>query len=129
MPITFVLDETRKHVNTTVSGPITGDDIVGHFQAIRRSHAFGWTELVDVRNVSPPWLTSSEIWRVASVMRDFPAAETPGPRAVLVGSDLNFGLARMFANLLGDRAVIQIFRDGAEAEAWLAGISRPRPQA
>lgn len=125
MPITFSLDEQRQRVTTTVSGPVTGDEIIGHFQAIRRSHAFGWAELVDVRKVSPPWLTSSEIWRVANLMRNFKDEEFPGPRAVLVGSELNFGLARMFANLLGDRAVIQIFREPAQAEAWLVKQSHP----
>lgn len=124
MPITFSLDEQRQHVATTVSGPVTGDEIIGHFQAIRRSHAFGWTELVDVRNVSPPWLSSSEIWRVANVIRNSKDEELPGARAVLVDTELNYGLARMFANLLGDRAVIQIFRETSDAEAWLAKVAR-----
>jgi hypothetical protein len=125
MPITSVLDQTRKHVVTTVTGAISVNDILAHFQDARSRQTLPYTEFIDVRRVTSPWLSSADLWQAASVVRSFKNDDYLGPRAVLVGNELTFGLTRMFANLLGDYFPIQIFRDADQAQAWLAQASRP----
>ena len=125
MPITSRLDQTRKHVTTTVTGAISVNDIVAHFHDARSGQTLPYTEFIDARNVTPPWLSSADLWQAASTVRAFRNDEPLGPRAVLVGNNLTYGLTRMFAHLLGDHFPIQIFRDADQAHAWLAQASRP----
>lgn len=121
MPISYVLDKTRRHVDTTVTGSISVDDILAHFGASRREQALGYAELIDVRGVTPPYPSTSDIWRAANLVRAFNNEETFGPRAVIVGSDLIFGMTRLFTNLITDFLPMRVFRDSKAAEEWLAG--------
>jgi hypothetical protein len=48
-----------------------------------------------------------------------------GPTAILVDSDLAFGLARMTEMLIEDVAVVKPFRQKLDAELWLDQLGLP----
>lgn len=124
MPINYLIDKTRGHVRTTVVGPVTVDEILGHLEAARREQALAYTEMIDARGVAPPFLSTGDIWRAASLVRATPLQEGLGPRAVVVDNDATFGLTRMFATLLSGFFPMTVFREPEAAEQWLAGWSR-----
>jgi hypothetical protein len=119
MPITYVIDEKLKLVRTAVSGAITAPQIVGHLNSLLRAEAMELCEIIDVRGVTPPYLSSSEVWQAAQAVLSIGLKSTPAPRAIVVDQDVVFGINRMFATLVEDTYPIRIFRDMETAEHWL----------
>ncbi len=130
MPITYKFDRTTRRVRTTVNGPVTTDDILKHFEASRQEQLLPYAELIDTREASQPFLTPTDIWRAADRVRavEFDRRSV-GPRAVIVKDLAVFGLVRMFVTLMSDYFPMNVFRDPAEAELWLAGQSGRPPDA
>jgi len=119
MPISYVLDPKQRLVHTTVAGSIKVEEIVDHLNNQRRGKTVGHRELVDIRGVIPPYMTSSQIWQAAQAVLAITLEERAGPRAVLVTNEAVYGLTRMFATLVEDTFPIRVFRDQTAAEHWL----------
>lgn len=119
MPISFVRDDTRRAVFTTVTGPIGVADIVGHFDAACRNQLLGYIELIDARGATKPYLEAADIWRAVTLVRNARIQHEFGRRAVIVDTDVSYGLTRMFATLMADYFPIEVFRDRNAAEDWL----------
>jgi hypothetical protein len=123
MPIHHTVDATQQHVHTTVSGTITTADIVRHLDDAEREGTLDYSELIDVNGVTPPFLSAEEIRQTARRVVSAMKSRRCGPRAVVVNSIVIFGLTRMFAILVSEVFPINVFRDTAQAEAWLAECS------
>ena len=73
--------------------------------------------LIDIRKASGPLPKFPGIRETVTALTAHPAAAQRRRRAVIVSSDVQFGIARSFQALLpGD---IEVFRDEADALAWL----------
>jgi hypothetical protein len=119
MPILYTIDKTRGHVETKVSGAVTVDEVLDHLNAARKEGVLKFRELIDARAVAPPYLSPKDIWSMAASVRAAKCEEPFGPRAVMVASDLIFGLTRIFTSLVSDYCPIRVFREQERAEAWL----------
>jgi hypothetical protein len=119
MPISYVIDQKQRLVRTTVNGSVEVEEIVGHLQNQRRDKTVASRELVDIRGVTAPYMTSSQIWQAAQAVLAITLEERAGPRAVLVTNEAVYGMTRMFATLVEDTFPIRVFRDLAAAEHWL----------
>ena len=90
----------------------------------------------------PGYKTHHRLWDLRRANLDFDAQEirqlarfvlrdrSPDPcrTAYLVGSELQFGMARMFESLTHGSGIERgVFRDRAEAEAWLLAGGRRGP--
>ena len=120
MPISHTLDQTRGQMRTTVTGPVTADEILTHFETARREQALTYAELIDARGATEPIISVAEVWRVASAVRKSQVGQNLGRRAVIVTNDAAFGMTRMFAALVSDSFPMNVFRDQKEAEKWLS---------
>ena len=120
MPIHHTVDATQHHVRTTVSGAVTTADIIRHLDNAQREGTLDYSELIDVSGVTPPFLSAEEIRQTARRVVSAMKSRRGGPRAIVVNSVIIFGLTRMFAILVSDVFTINVFRDSAQAEAWLA---------
>jgi hypothetical protein len=125
LPISFQLDRERRRMRTEVTGSVSVAEVLEHFAATHRERALGYAELIDARGVHPPFLSATDLWSAASAVRASGARPPFGPRAVLVGSEVTFGLTRIFATLLSDHLPLSVFRDPREADRWLAGQPLP----
>ncbi len=123
MPILHSVDAAQQHVETTVTGSITVDDIVRHLADAQREGTLDYTELIDVSNVAPPFLSAEEIRQAANRVIPVLKSHRCGPRAIVVNSIIIFGLTRMFSILVADVCPMNVFRETAQAEAWLDEIS------
>jgi hypothetical protein len=119
MPFSYVLDHRQNLVRTTIIGPATVQDILEHLSAEMQQGSLGWRELVDVRGVSPPYLTKAEIWQAAREGLAVIGNEYTGPRAIIVTNQVVYAQCRMFATRVEDAFAIRVFRDPAAAEHWL----------
>ena len=62
---------------------------------------------------------------IVQVIRDRARQASFGPTAVLVDSDLCYGMLRMLELLLDDLVVARPFRDVDEATTWLRNMGPP----
>ena len=119
-----------RRVRTTVTGPVTVDDILNHLQAACREELLPFAELIDARGAAQPFLSPTDIWDAAGRVRTMEFDRRAlGPRAVIVEDLGMFGLTRMFVTLVSDFFPISVFRNPTEAERWLAEQSGPKPGA
>lgn len=127
MPINYRVDSAGLLI-ITASNPLTAQNFMDYFRASRDDIGVrtDMHRLFDFRGVDsmPP---SSDVANAARSYRELPPLE-PGTRiAVLVDSDLGFGIARMFAGVAGPAGEqFNTFRSESEAMLWLAvGASPP----
>ena len=110
------------HVAT---GPLTPDELENALRdAYRRpDYRPEANSLCDVREAGGEAFTGADVRRVVDTVLKHRGAP-PGIRtAIVVGRDLSFGLARMFAQQLEAQSPsdVMVFRDMDEAMAWLEG--------
>jgi hypothetical protein len=85
--------------------------------------------MVDTR-LAAPEISSAEIRTIVASLALIGPRMEGAPIAVIVPSDLAFGLVRMIGLLLDDRLHIVPFRDPSAAAAWLtATMPAPPPAA
>jgi len=120
MPIKYVVDRVERKLRTTVQGPITADDILGHLDHVQKDDALPYSELIDVSGAERPYMSPAEIWRAATAVEAKHLEGPLGPRAVVAKDDLLFGLVRIFTNLMTGYFPIQVFRSLEAAEDWIA---------
>ena len=119
MPLTVSIDKKRGLIITHGAGVLTLDDIARARAQLRANPDFDPTfyELFDVRDVTEARITGAEMARIAAS-----SVLAPGVcRAFVIASQKQHGLARMFSGFAEPHDQrVDIFRDMAVAEAWLA---------
>jgi len=118
MPGSYLLHSTRNLVISRGWDILTLADLLTHARALRGDPGFvpSFRQIVDLRDVTDLEIDASGIRQIAD--------ESPfgagASRAIVVKSDVNYGLARMFQMLRAHAPdEIQIFRDMSPALAWL----------
>jgi hypothetical protein len=119
MPILLSVDHKRKEVDAVAIGPVTYADVENHLMMERHFKGLAYREFIDARGTGS-LLTPAEIRQIVGVIRRLGQESTLGPTAILVSSDIAFGIVRMLEMLVEDVAKIKPFRDEKEARAWLA---------
>jgi hypothetical protein len=119
MPTFYKIDKERKLVMTTYSGVLTIAEALGHQEKLPKDPDFdpSFSQLFDVTHVTDVQLTAEDVRLLARATVFSPDSR----RAILVDSDLKFGLARMFEELrdtMGEKG-IRVFRNLDEALDWI----------
>ena len=128
MPIAMLVDRRRRLATFTLTGAVSLEEVRAALQSF-----YGGTEippnvLWDCRNSDPADLSADEVRRIVEQLgrhEDRFSARQGGKTAVVVPSDLSFGLARM-AQILAESSKeplpfeVRVFRDMEDAERWLA---------
>jgi len=125
VPITTSIDSRtglRSHVATGMLTPVELERAL--MDAYRRpDYRPEADSLCDLRDASVEAFTGAEIRRVVATVLEHRGAPPGARTAIVVGRDLGFGLARMFAHQLEAKSHsdVMVFRDMDEAMAWLEG--------
>jgi hypothetical protein len=119
MPAYFRIDKKRRLVMSTISGVFTLTDGLAHQENLLKDLDFdpSFSQLLDCTQVTKVVLKPEDVRRLAQRSIFSPDAH----RAILVASDLVFGLARIFMMVretLGEKG-IRIFYDRDEALYWV----------
>jgi hypothetical protein len=118
MPASYRIDEQEHIVYSRAWGTLTDADIVTNRNDLFRDPAFSpdLAQLYDFSGVTELALSTSTVRRLAGSSRFAATAR----RAIVVSTDVAFGMARMYA-LLSERSEdsFRIFRSTAAADRWL----------
>ena len=124
MPFSEMRDDTRRELTVIAEGRIDFEAIRAHLAREGGAEALGYCELIDARRAIPD-VTSKEIRLIVDLVRAEASRQELGPTAVVVSTDVAFGMLRMLEQLVEDVAVIRPFRDYAAAVEWLAERGEP----
>jgi hypothetical protein len=122
MPITATYDHRHRRIIAAAVGRISLDEIRSHLEEERQEPALAYTELIDARGALPDFPPADARILVAW-LRWLGERTRLGPTAVIVDSDLAFGMARVIETLVEDVALVKPFRDALDAERWLDEVS------
>jgi hypothetical protein len=123
MPFTYTVDPNLRLVLTKGTGTIS-DEESQQLSAMQRQDPRihpTMRELLDLRQVDRLSITPSWLRTRAETDKKY-AHEYANTLAIVVGSEVAFGFARMYELLTDDHFQVRVFRDYAEACEWL-GIS------
>ena len=122
MTISATFDHQARRVHTRAEGFITLEDIRDHLEEERQEPGLAYGELVDARG-STPGFTPADVRVLVAWLRWLGERTRLGPTAVVVDSDLEFGMIRMVEILVDDVCQVKPFRSEEQAERWLTEVS------
>jgi len=112
------VDVESKKVTTVAEGTVTMPEVRAHLQRERRDLALPYRELIDARRATVN-LSSAEVREIVELLRSLSRSHRPGRTAVVVSSDVAYGMMRMLQVLVEDSCDVHPFLDLAAAEQWL----------
>jgi hypothetical protein len=124
MPVKYRIDVPLRTVFTTPFGTYTDQDARQHVEDLRNEPDFesDFNQLFDASGVTSVELSGTCVREIASI-RMFGEGSR---RAFVAGTDVVFGMIRMFEMLRDDFPdQIRVFRDIDDARAWLGLPARP----
>ncbi|MGD8278126.1 MAG: hypothetical protein PVH00_08875 [Gemmatimonadota bacterium] len=121
MAISYMWNEELQLITIVASGVLTGAEVVEMRENMNADPrlGFGIRELVDVRDVTELRVNSADIDLFLSMDEVYGERVTSRMVAILATSDSTFGMARMYEMRSGRDDRVSVFRDEAEARAWL----------
>jgi hypothetical protein len=114
------VDAERNEVTTIAEGTATLDEIRAHLYRENSDSALPYRELIDARNAVVR-LSSSELRQIVELLRSLARSRSLGRTAVVVSTDVAYGILKMLQILVEDVCVVRPFRDLAAATLWLNG--------
>lgn len=119
MTLTANFDHAREKITARAAGPISLEDVRNHLDVERRAKSLSYRELIDARGYVPSF-SAADVREIVSTLREL-ALKTPlGPTAIVVDSEVGYGMVRMVEILIEDVAEVKPFRNLEDAERWLA---------
>lgn len=121
MGFTTRIDHERREIYATAEGSITMEDIRLHLEHGRDEGALSYPEVCDAR-AAQPHFTPADVRTVVETMRVLSKESRLGAAAIIVDSDLAFGMMRMLEMLVEDVCRLRPFRTQAEADWWIDNL-------
>jgi hypothetical protein len=118
MPFSHEIDAKRRLVTSLLWGPVSEDEVHEHNRQLRSDPQFNprYRQLADMSGVTEILVGTKTIVETAQDQFFAPGV----PRAFVASEDAAFGMSRMYASHAeGLGQTIKVFRERAEAEAWL----------
>ena len=116
--LTHTVNPDRKEVTTIAEGTVTLAELRAHLQRERHDSALPYRELIDARRADVRF-SSADVREIVELLRSLSRRHRLGRTAVVVSTDMAYGIIRMLQLLVEDTCVVYPFRDLAEAEQWL----------
>ena len=126
MEVVRSIDPEKQIAYTTITGKITLAEIRAEMAKLPTLPGFNplLPGLIDLRQATVA-LTGDDIRQIADAIKARPDTFKGTRRALLVNSDLMFGLYRMFATFASDsEAEYRIFREEKQAHEWLEKLAK-----
>jgi hypothetical protein len=118
MPYSFVIDPEHRLVISAAWGILRGEELVAHARALKAEPGFepSFAQVADLRGITEVLVGSAGLLSLAR-HNPFGAGSR---RAVIVATDVVFGMARMYGLMSDDTPdELRVFREEAEALEWL----------
>ena len=118
--LSHTVDAERNEVTTIAEGTVTLDELRAHLNREKSDFALPYRELIDARQAVVRF-SSSELHEIVRLLRSLARSHRLGRTAVVVSTDVAYGIMRVFQVLVEDVCEVQPFRDLATATLWLNG--------
>jgi len=122
MPISHRYDAGLRTLFVSAEGAVGDDEFLEWGQRVASDEAIpaGRLELIDLRRLELPAVSSQTLRAVADAFRQRDRTQFETRIAVVASSDLAFGLSRMYQAYRFDAPItLEVFRDMDAARAWL----------
>jgi hypothetical protein len=119
MPIILGVDHEQNEVDAVAIGLVSFEDVTNHLSIERKSGGLSYKKFIDARGACLNW-TPEEVPRIVELIQTLGRGSKLGPTAVLVSSEIDFGMVRTLELLLEYTAAVRPFLVEQEARAWLA---------
>ena len=116
--LSLTFDPDRKEVTTIAEGTVTLSDVRAHLQRERDEAALPYRELIDARRAVVRF-SAADVQEIVRLLRSYARSHRLGRTAVVVSTDVAFGILRMLQMFVEDVCIVQPFRDLTTAESWL----------
>jgi hypothetical protein len=119
MPWDFEIDHAQRLVRVRVHGTMCDHDLLDADAALRDHPEFdpSFDQLIDLREATGSEVTTAGVQKLA---QQPPLFAPSSRRALVVSTDLGFGMARMFELLReGKSGEVRAFRELDKAREWL----------
>src|SRR5271166_5142699 len=120
--LSHTVDAERNEVTTTAEGTVTLEEVRAHLNREKGDFALPYRELIDARQAVVRF-SSSELQEIVELLRSLARRHRLGRTAVVVSTDVAYGIMRMFQILVEDVCEVQPFRDMTTATLWLNGVT------
>ena len=121
--LSHTVDAERNEVTTTAEGTVTLEEVRAHLNREKSDLALPYRELIDARHAVVK-LSSSELQEIVRLLRSLARSHRLGRTAVVVSTDVAYGIMRVFQVLVEDVCEVQPFRDLTAADLWLNAGTR-----
>ena len=121
MSMNTIIDHAHQRVLVKAEGTISLNDIRAHIEEERVGIGLTYDELIDARGFSTN-ISQQAVYTIVDVLRRLGKVSRLGPTAVIVDSDVGYGMLRMLGVLVEDVCQVHPFRRQEEAEQWLAEL-------
>ncbi|HTY06861.1 MAG TPA: hypothetical protein VMC86_10110 [Gemmatimonadales bacterium] len=118
----MAVDQERGWLMATAEGSITLEDVRVHLSHEARAASLPYPELIDARAARPD-LSPDDVRAIVVLLRELARDSRLGPTAVIVETDVGYGMLRMLEMLVEDVCAIRPFRRREPAEEWLSELS------
>jgi hypothetical protein len=118
MPAAYTIDEPRSLVLSRAWGAVTDGELLAHARTLAADPRFRphFRQFSDFRDATRTDITRAGLRHHSSLNPFGPGAR----RAIVVGSDVVYGMARMYQVMRAeDGDELEIFRDAGQAFEWL----------
>jgi hypothetical protein len=126
VPVSYKIEPERKLIRTVCTGDANPEEVNNHFRDLacdpeRPDQLNVLLDLTEVTSIPE----SGQIRGVGITLRKYGSILKFNACAIVAGSDVLFGMMRMFEVFARDSFVVtQVFRSTADAEVWLATQER-----
>jgi len=121
--LSHTVDVERNEVTTIAEGTVTLQEVLAHLHREESDSALACGELIDARHAIVK-LSSSDVHQIVEVLRSLARCRRLGRTAVVVSTDVAYGIIKMLQILVEDVCVVQPFRDLTAATLWLRDRTR-----
>ena len=121
MSMTTTIDHAHRRVLVKAEGTISLDDLRAHLEEERIGTGLSYDELIDARGFSTD-ISQKAVYTIVDVLRRLGKESCLGPTAVIVDSDVGYGMLRMLGVLVEDVCQVHPFRRQEDAEQWLTEL-------
>jgi hypothetical protein len=112
VPIIANIDHTDRRIHSVALGRVTSEEVDHHLKLERHFNGLLYPEIIDARAANVD-LTSDEVRTIVALVRAMSVENKFGPTAVIVSTDVEFGVMMLEA-LLDDVAAVSPCRSEAE---------------
>lgn len=131
MPTTYEIDHERRRVIARATIELRAEDFTALVSSLALDRCLHYALLIDGRHASLV-LTADETRRLVGLVARLRAEHGHARTAFVAGSDLAFGMGRMYMTLAAETDPgFMVYRAIEDAEAWLgwadARTAQPRP--